>query len=146
MIRRLLSLAAMLIIGLVIYNMMFGDEADKENVKQITGGVKELLQSTKEKYKNGEYDQAIDKIGDVFKQLKEKAGEFDSKEYMSRLEELEERKQHLEELLKDLETKQQTQTRSLVPQDNSKEKEEIQRQLEDLEKELNNIAMEMDNE
>lgn len=146
MIRRLLSLAVMVIIGLVIYNMMFGDEADKENVKQITGGVKELLKSTKEKYKNGEYDEAIDKIGDVFKELKNKAGELNDADYINRLSELEERKQRLEEMLNDLEEKENTQTRSLVPQDNSKEKEAIQRELNDLEKELNRIATEMDNE
>jgi hypothetical protein len=145
MIRRLLSLAAMLIIGLVIYNMMFGDEADKENVKQITGGVKELLQSTKEKYKNGEYDQAIDKIGDVFKQLKNKAEELDNSDYLNRLSELEERKQHLEEMLNDLEEKENTATRSLVPQDNSKQKEEILRELLDLERKAGDLATEMDN-
>jgi gamma-glutamyl:cysteine ligase YbdK (ATP-grasp superfamily) len=145
MIRRLLSLAVMLIIGLVIYNMMFGDEADKENVKQITSGVKELLQSTKEKYKNGEYDQAVDKIGDVFKQLKNKAEELNNSDYLNRLSELEERKQHLEEMLKDLEEKESTATRSLVPQDNSKEKEKILRELLDLEKEAGDLATDMDN-
>jgi ABC-type phosphate transport system auxiliary subunit len=146
MIRRLLSLAAMLVVGLVIYNMMFGDESDKENVKQITGGVKELLQSTKEKYKNGQYDEAIDKIGDVFKQLKNKADELDNSDYLNRLSDLEKRKEHLEEMLKNLETKENTATRSLTPQDNTKEKEEILLELLDLEKEANNLAIEMDKE
>jgi|GEM_PF-1339758 ABC-type phosphate transport system auxiliary subunit len=144
MIKRLLSLAAMLIIGLVAYNMMFGDDADKENVKQITSGVKELLQSTKDKYKNGEYNEAIDKIGDVFKQLKDKAGELNNSDYIDRLSELEERKQHLEEMLKGLEEKENTATRSLVPQDLSKEKEVILRELEDLEREAGNLATDMD--
>ena len=81
MIRKLLSLAAMLIIGLLVYNMMFGDEADKENVKQITSGIKDLIQSTKEKYANGEYSEAIDKIGDVFSELKDKASKLESGEY-----------------------------------------------------------------
>jgi hypothetical protein len=146
MIRRLLSLAAMLVVGLVIYNMMFGDESDKENVKQITSGVKELLQSTKEKYKNGQYDEAIDKIGDVFKQLKNKADELDNSDYLNRLSDLEKRKEHLEEMLKNLETKENTATRSLTPQDNTKEKEEILLELLDLEKEANNLAIEMDKE
>lgn len=146
MIRRLLSLAAMLIVGLVVYNMMFGDEADKENVKQITSGVKELLQSTKEKYKNGEYDEAIDKIGDVFNQLKDKAGELNDKDYLNRLSELEERKQRLEEMLKDLEEKESTATRSIVPQDLSKEKAAILEELLELEREAGDLATEMDKE
>ncbi len=146
MIRRLLSLAAMLIMGLVIYNLMFGEEADKENAKQITSGIKDLMKSTKEKYKNGEYNEAIDKIGDVFKQLKGKAETLDNKDYLQELSELEERKQRLEDMLEALEAKENTGTRSLVPQDHGKEKAAILEELLELENEANNLAAEMDNE
>lgn len=144
MIRRLLSLAAMLIIGLVVYNMMFGDTADKENAKKITSGVKELFESTKEKYKNGEYSEAIDKIGDVFNQLKDKAKSIEDNGYIDQISELEERKKRLEEMLQELEGKENTATRSLVPQDLTKDKEAIQQELEAIGREANRIAEELD--
>lgn len=144
MIRKLLSLAAMLIIGLLAYNLMFGDEADKENAKQITNGIKELIQSTKEKYENGEYNEAIKKIGDVFNQLKDKADKLNSGEYADEISELQDRKERLEKMLNDLEEKENTKTRSLVPQDLSKDKDAILKELLDLEKEVNRIANEMD--
>jgi hypothetical protein len=146
MIRRLLSLAAMLIIGLLVYNMFFGDEADKENAKQITSGIKELIQSTKEKYESGEYNEAIDKIGDVFNQLKDKAEKLNNGEYADDISELQERKQRLEEMLRDLEEKENTATRSLVPQDFNEEKKRIQEEFQEIEREANRIAIEMDKE
>lgn len=146
MIRRLLSLAAMLIIGLLVYNMMFGDEADKENAKQITSGIKELIQSTKDKYENGEYNEAIDKIGDVFNQLKDKADKLNNGEYADDISELQQRKERLEEMLRELEEKENTATRSLVPQDLSKDKEAILKEMLELEREANRIATEMDKE
>lgn len=146
MIRRLVSLAAMLIIGLLVYNMMFGDESDKENAKQITNGIKELIQSTKEKYENGEYNEAIDKIGDVFRQLKDKADDFSNGEYNDEISELQQRKERLEEMLQELEEKENTKTRSLVPQDLSKDKEAIKQELEQLERDAQRLATEMDNE
>jgi len=144
--RRLVSLAAMLIIGLVVYNFMFVDEADKENAKQITSGIKDLLQSTKDKYKSGEYNEAIDKIGDVFNQLKDKAEKLNSGEYAEDIAELQDRKNRLEEMLKELENKEKTATRSLAPQDLTGDKEAIQRELENLEREASRIATEMDKE
>ncbi|MGB1121035.1 MAG: hypothetical protein ACPG3Z_03500 [Saprospiraceae bacterium] len=146
MIRRLLSLGVMLIIGLLAYNMMFGDEADKENAKQITNGVKELIQSTKEKYKNGEYNEAIDRIGDVFNQLKNKADKLNNGEYADDISELEERKQRLEEMLRELEEKENTTTRSLVPQDLTNDKDAILKEMLELEKEVNRIATKLDKE
>ena len=146
MIRRLLSLGVMLIIGLLAYNMMFGDEADKENAKQITNGVKELIQSTKEKYKSGEYNEAIDRIGDVFNQLKNKADKLNNGEYADDISELEERKQRLEEMLRELEEKENTTTRSLVPQDLTNDKDAILKEMLELEKEVNRIATKLDKE
>lgn len=146
MIKRLISLAAMLIIGLLIYNTFFGTVEDKESVDKITSGVKELFQSTKEKYENGEYNEAIEKIGNVFDQLKDKAGELNSEDYMENISELEKRKQHLEEMLRSLEVKEKTSTRSLVPQDNATDREAIEQELEALKQEASNLAEQMDNE
>ena len=146
MIKRLISLAVMLVIGLLIYNTFFGTVEDKESVDKITSGVKELFQSTKEKYESGEYNEAIEKIGNVFDQLKDKAGDLKNSDYMENISELEKKKQRLEEMLRDLEEKENTPTRSLVPQDNTKYKEDIVRELKALEQEVSNLAEQMDNE
>lgn len=143
MIKRLLSLAAMLIIGLLVYNTFFGTEQDKESVEKVTSGFKELFQSTKDKYKSGEYDEAIDKIGDVFNQLKEKANELNSDEFKDELSRLQEKKERLEESLKDLEEKEKTESRSLVPQNLDKEQEQVNKELEEIEGDVEALTKKM---
>ncbi len=143
MIKRLLSLAAMLIIGLLVYNTFFGTEEDRESVEKVTSGFKELFQSTKDKYKSGEYDEAIDKIGDIFNQLKDKANDLNSDEFKGELSELQQKKERLEELLRELETKENTPTRSLVPENLNKNKEQIQQELEELQKDVVNLSERM---
>ena len=144
MIKRLLSLAVMLIIGLLAYNLMFGDEADKENAKQITNGVKELVRSTKEKYKNGEYNEAIGKIGDIFNNLKDKADKVSNGEYADDIDALQQRKERLEEMLRALEQKEDSNTRSLAPDDFSSDKEAILKEMLSLEADANRLANKLD--
>jgi hypothetical protein len=141
--KRLLSLAAMLIIGLLIYNTFFGTEQDRESVEKVTSGFKELFQSTQDKYKNGEYDEAIDKIGDIFNQLKNKAGELQDSDFNESISALEQKKQRLEELLKELETKENTPTRSLVPENLDKDREQIREELETLQQDVEVLTKKM---
>jgi len=143
MIKRLISLAVMLIIGLLVYNTFFGTEEDRESVEKVTSGFKELFQSTKDKYKNGEYDEAIDKIGDIFNQLKDKANDLNSDEFNGELSELQQKKERLEELLKELETKENTPTRSLVPENLDKNREQIQQELEALQDDVEMLTKRM---
>ena len=143
MMKRLLSLAAMLIIGLLIYNTFFGTEQDRESVEKVTSGFKELFQSTQDKYKNGEYDEAIDKIGDIFNQLKNKAGELQDSDFNESISALEQKKQRLEELLKELETKENTPTRSLVPENLDKDREQIREELETLQQDVEVLTKKM---
>jgi paraquat-inducible protein B len=143
MIKRLLSLAAMLIIGLLVYNTFFGTEQDRESVEKVTSGFKELFQSTKDKYASGEYDEAIDKIGDIFNQLKDKANDLNNNEYNGELSELQQKKERLEELLRELETKENTPTRSLVPENLDKDREQIQQELEALQDDVEVLTKKM---
>ncbi len=143
MMKRSLSLAAMLIIGLLIYNTFFGTEQDRESVEKVTSGFKELFQSTQDKYKNGEYDEAIDKIGDIFNQLKNKAGELQDSDFNESISALEQKKQRLEELLKELETKENTPTRSLVPENLDKDREQIREELETLQQDVEVLTKKM---
>jgi paraquat-inducible protein B len=141
---KLLSLGLMLVFGLLVFNMIFGTQEDKENVKKVTSGVKDLFTSTKAKYKAGEYDEAIQKIGDVFKTLKEKSNDLNTNEYTQKISDLEQKKQRLEELIQELEAAENSTTRSLVPQENARKKEEILKEMTDLEREVNALAQEMD--
>jgi vacuolar-type H+-ATPase subunit I/STV1 len=146
MIGRLLSLAVVFIIGLVVFNTLFGTEEDKENVQKVTSGVKDLFKSTKAKYQSGQYDEAIDKIGDVFKKLKNRSDELDNPDYANEITELEQKKRELEQMLKDLEDKQAASSRSLAPQDHAQEKAAILEQILDIERQANSLAQKMDKE
>ena len=127
--RSLISLGITLIIGLVVYNYFFGTPEDKENVHQITDSVKQLINSTKDKYKNGEYDEALKKVGVMFDELKEKAKTLGD-DYQERLAELEREKDMIQNKLD--ETKNKDNTRSITFTDNTKSEEELKQELEAL--------------
>lgn len=146
MIGRLLSLAVVFIIGLIVFNTLFGTEEDKESVQKVTSGVKELFKSTRTKYQEGQYDEAIDKIGDVFKTLKNRAEELDNPTYSNEITELEQKKRELEQMLQELEEKQATNSRSIAPKDYTQEKAAILEQMLDIERQANSLAEKMDKE
>ena len=141
MIKRLLTLGLFLVFGLLVFNYFWGTKEDKENVRNITQGIKNLYDSTKDKYEKGQYDNALKKMGDVFSKLKdvvkEKGGEFED-----RLESLEERKRVLEEQLDKLDdSKNQN---SLVPIDNAEKEKEVRQELSDLIKEIDELTTDLE--
>jgi basic membrane lipoprotein Med (substrate-binding protein (PBP1-ABC) superfamily) len=95
MIRSLLKLLAILVIGILIYNLFLGTD---EEMKAVGVAVKDLLKAEKEKFDKGKYDKAIDKIGNMLSGLKENAKEFDEK-YVKRIEELERKRKELKDEL-----------------------------------------------
>lgn len=108
MIKSLLKLLAVLVIGIIIYNLFLGTDQEKQGAKKIVGEVKDLgvavtdlLKSEKEKFDKGKYDKAIDKIGTMLSNLKRNAKEFDEN-YVSRIEELERKRQQLKNELDEL--------------------------------------------
>ncbi len=101
MIKSLLKLLAVLVIGIIIYNLFLGTDQEKQGAKKIVGEAKDLgvavadlLKSEKEKFDKGKYDKAIDKIGTMLSNLKRNAKEFDEN-YVRRIEELERKRQQL---------------------------------------------------
>ena len=106
MIRSILRLAVILVIGVLIYNYFLGDPGEKETAKKIFGEIKEvgvavkdLLQSEKEKFDSGKYDQALDKIGGLFNNLKENAETVSS--FSKEIDALEARRKELSDQLHD---------------------------------------------
>ena len=109
MINSLLKLILILVACLLIYNYFMGNAEEKRNARKIVGemqdlalAVKDLLQTEKEKFDAGKYDKAVDKIGNLFSELKENSRELDSN-YLDRIEKLEQKRRDLEAKLSDYE-------------------------------------------
>jgi len=84
MIRSLLKLGFILVLGILIYNYFLGSDTEKETSKKIFGETKnlvvsvgKLLKSEKTKFDAGKYDKALEKIGNVYQSIKEKASGID---------------------------------------------------------------------
>lgn len=83
MIRSLLKLALILVAGILVYNYFFGTEAEREQSKEIFGKVRDvgkdawaLLKTEKEKFEEGKYNGAVDKVGDSLEGLGELLGKL----------------------------------------------------------------------
>jgi len=101
--RNLIKLVIFAIIGLVSYNYYYGNEDEKaqsekviDGVKDVFGSIKDLAVAEKEKFDAGKYDKALDKIGSVFQDFKDKSAELGD-DLKDRLADLEDEKEELEE-------------------------------------------------
>lgn len=131
---------AILVVGILIYNLFLGTDEEKQGAKKIVGevkdvgvAVKDLLKSEKEKFDKGKYDKAVDKIGNMLSNLKRNANEFDEK-YVKRIEELERKRKQLKEELdsvSDTSTTETSETKSI-----KEDSKELMQELETLMKEL----------
>lgn len=108
MVRSLLKLGSLLVVCIIGYNYFFGDSAEKENArkivgqgKEVLGSVRDLVRSEREKYDKGKYDQAIDKVGNVFDKIRSTA--HDNRDILDELEQLEGKRKKLKADLKDIE-------------------------------------------
>lgn len=143
MIRSLLKLAAILVVGILIYNYFLGSPDEKANAKNIFGKVKavgvevgKLLKSEKEKFDEGKYDQALKKIDGIFKDLKTKAKDIDEK-YLPEIDKLEKQRKELEDRLKD--SNESTENDSIK----NIEKEKLKKDLNDLLEQTKNLMEDM---
>jgi len=152
MIKTILKVLAVLVIGIVVYNFFFGTPEEKQQSreifqkgKELVVSAKDLLQSEKEKFDAGKYDDALDKIGSLFNDLKDKANEFDQ-DYLDRISELEQRRQELERQL----ASEQVETYNRSPRDSASNEDtptqrELKRKLDELLKDTDNLMREMEN-
>jgi len=82
MIKSVIKIGLLLIIGIVGYNYFFGDEQEKAQSKAIIGKTVDaakagvgLIKGEIDKFKEGKYDNALDKIGGLLSKAKNKAEE-----------------------------------------------------------------------
>ncbi|HRD81611.1 MAG: hypothetical protein IAE84_11185 [Saprospiraceae bacterium] len=102
--KSLLKLVAVVVVGVLIYNYFFGTPEEKATSKEIFTDVRDLgkatwglLKSEKQKFDEGKYDEAVDKVGGLLGSLKSKAKSSDDDASLAKLEELERRRLELEQ-------------------------------------------------
>jgi len=105
MIRNLLKFLFFIVLGVLVYNYFLGTEEEKANAKEVFGEVKDvvvvvkdLVESEKEKFDAGKYDNAIDKIGEMLSKLKQRAVDVGDKN-LGRIQELEKKRNQLKEAI-----------------------------------------------
>ena len=96
---------AIVVVGFILgYNYFFGSAEEKENSKAIISKISglgqdvfNLLVSEKDKFDEGKYNDALEKIGSGISYLKTKATELadGGKQWLQKLDELEQEKQEL---------------------------------------------------
>lgn len=145
MIRKALRLLIIVVLGILVYNLFLGNEAEKENsrevfskIKEAGVAVKDLLKSEKKKFDEGKYDDAFEKVGNVFDNLKRRAQDIDEK-YVDRIAELEEKRQELEDRLADLSEKEEE-----IPDSYGDDNTKLVKQERKIEKERQKITRELD--
>ncbi len=154
MIRFLFKLAILLVISILIYNYFFGTTSEQAQSKQVFGqmrnvvvSVGQLMSSEKTKYDAGKYDKVLDKLGDTYKAVRDRAKYVDAN-VIKRLDDLEAKKANLQEELSQIEQGDQQaaatarSTPSTDPKkqtvlankaaDQQRRKQELQRELEQL--------------
>ena len=108
MIRKIISTLVILVVGILAYNYFFGTPEEKEHAKEIIGKGAEvvgagadLLKGEYQKFKDGKYDKALDKIGDLLSNVKKKGGELvgEIDSWEERKNAWDEKKNELEKLL-----------------------------------------------
>jgi hypothetical protein len=98
----LVRLALLLIVGVLVYNYFLGSEEEKatsekvfKQVKEVGRSIGDLVKNEREKFKDGKYDTAFDKLGEAYEKLKGKVDNEESGEDREVLKELEKQKDNL---------------------------------------------------
>jgi uncharacterized protein YukE len=148
--RNLFTLGMILVLGILVYNRFLGTADEQAQAKttfqtigkafkEVGGAVGTLLKSEKEKFDEGKYNQAMDKIGDLFSTLSDKAKDIGetSEDYLNKLEELNKQKEALQEKIDGFKGKRMSDEQS------TEANEELKGELKDL---MDKITTTMDEE
>ena len=127
-----------MVVGILVYNFFLGTPEEKASSKRIFNeiadvgkSVGQLIKAEKEKFDQGKYNDALQKMGNIFNDLKEKAK--DSGDLLDRINDLEEKKENLE---KELELTEKGETEEQKAKELTRELEQLIEKTEDLANEL----------
>lgn len=126
----LIRILIMLLLLVFAYNYFVGDEEEKKSTETVISNAKDLIssigtviKSEKEKYNDGKYDNAIDKLGNLFTAIQSNFG-FHGSDPDKKLEKLEREKLEIEQEYLKLENEPDSVRET--------KKEELNRRLEEL--------------
>lgn len=102
--RALIKIALLIIVGVLVYNYFLGTDQEKatsekvfRQVKEVGKSIGDLIKNEREKFKDGKYDEAFDKLGEAYEKLKGKVDDEDNREEKEMLEKLEKQKEDLQQ-------------------------------------------------
>jgi len=112
---KLIKYGVLLVLGILFYNYFLGTPDEKADAKDKLGKVKDfigsafdesvkIIKSERQKFKDGKYDGAVDKVGGVISKLKDQVVDKGGK-LIDRLDDLELRKDKLKKKIKEAEEK-----------------------------------------
>ena len=148
MIRTLIKFGLLLLVCVVGYNYFFGNETERAQSERIVGKVRDvgrdawdLLRSEKQKYREGKYDGAVDKVGDsvegmgeLLRRLNRTARDLEDSGALERISELQDRQRELEAELE-----------NETPESyNGQNQERIEREVENLLRSTEEVMNRMD--
>lgn len=150
MIRSLVKFGLLLLVCVLGYNYFFGDPVEKEQSERIFGKVKDvskdawdLLKTEKEKYKEGKYDGAVEKVGntveslgDLLGRLSQTAKDVNDSGALDRISELQAKQ-------KELESKLAQETPETY---DAQEQEQTKNEIQDLLRETETLMKDMENQ
>lgn len=161
MIGKLLRLIVVVVIGILVYNLVLGNDTEKESARKVFGEIKEagiavkdLLKSEKQKFDEGKYDDALNKVGNVFSKMKRRAQDIDEK-YVDKIAEMDDKRKDLERRLAELIEEEEAMPDSYGEDDQKfvraekkidKEREQITKEMDDLVEDMEKVMKEMEEE
>ena len=143
--KSLIKLLFLLIIGILIYNYFLGTREEKASSEKIFKefsdlgkAVGDLISQEKEKFDQGKYDDALDKINGFINQLKDKTSAASS-EIKQQIRSLEKQKEKLKDQISNL----PPESDSTTNEDLLKQNNELQREIEKLMKDAEKILQDL---
>lgn len=101
--RSLLRLLLLVVVAIIVYNYFFGTAEEKQQSEKIINEVRDLgrsawnlLKTEKEKFDEGKYDEALNKIGGLIDNLKDKAETLKDSSLMDDIANLERKRDELQ--------------------------------------------------
>lgn len=105
--RTLFKLALLLVVGLVAYNYYYGSPRERAQSRRIVNQARELgsdtwelLRGEQEKLQSGKYDDALERLDDLYGDLRERVDRIGDRTLEERLSELGRRRRDVERELK----------------------------------------------